>query len=343
MDELVSVIVPIYGVANYLEKCIESIINQTYENLEIILVDDGSNDGSALICDEYARKDDRIIVIHKENGGLVSARKAGVEICNGSYTAYVDGDDWIEPNYIEKMKRVQSEYSADLVLCNCIREGKDRVIGDLFFAEGFYNRKQLEKNIFPKMIFTGKFDEFGLSPNIYKLYNTDLLRDHQKRVPDNLTLGEDAALFYPMVIHCDSIYILDDPLYHYRFNDESITLKYNERTAKDSIELNEYLRKALSEEYGLHEQLNYYHCLVGLINIVNVARGGKYGIEEHMRALAEYFEKSEIEKSIEMCDFSKISMSFSHRMGINLMKRKKFKTAVWIYMQKYRVSGLKQK
>ena len=93
---LFSIIVPIFNVSAYVRKCIESIVNQTYQNLDIILVDDGSTDDSGVICDEYAEKDSRIRVIHKTNGGLVSARKAGINIAKGEYSLYVDGDDWIE-------------------------------------------------------------------------------------------------------------------------------------------------------------------------------------------------------------------------------------------------------
>ena len=99
----ISIIVPIYNVEKYVRQCIESIINQTYKNIQIILVDDGSTDTSGLICDEYASIDDRIEVIHKKNGGLDSARKAGIAIASGKYVGYVDGDDWIEPFMYERM------------------------------------------------------------------------------------------------------------------------------------------------------------------------------------------------------------------------------------------------
>ena len=103
MDDLISVIVPIYRVEAYLEQCIQSIRNQTYKNLEIILVDDGSDDQCPQICDRYARVDERIKVVHKVNGGLDSARKAGIIAASGKYIGYVDGDDWIEPEMYEQL------------------------------------------------------------------------------------------------------------------------------------------------------------------------------------------------------------------------------------------------
>ena len=100
---LVSVIVPIYNVEKYLEKCIESIVNQTYKNLEIILVDDGSQDNCPAMCDEWTQKDSRIKVIHKKNGGLSSARNAGLEVSNGEYISFVDSDDWLDENTFEEL------------------------------------------------------------------------------------------------------------------------------------------------------------------------------------------------------------------------------------------------
>ncbi len=117
MDNLISVIVPIYNVEKYLPKCIESIINQTYKNLEIILVDDGSPDGCGKICDEYAKIDKRIKVIHKPNGGVSSARNAGLDVARGGGIAFVDGDDFIEPNMYEELIKKQNETQADLTFC----------------------------------------------------------------------------------------------------------------------------------------------------------------------------------------------------------------------------------
>ena len=116
MNEI-SIIVPIYNVAEYLEECIQSILVQRMNSIEIILVDDGSTDGCAELCDFYAEKDRRIIVIHKENGGLVSARKEGLKRATGKYIAYVDGDDWIEPNMFEKMYHILLEENVDIIMC----------------------------------------------------------------------------------------------------------------------------------------------------------------------------------------------------------------------------------
>ena len=113
----ISVIVPVYKVEKYLDRCVESIVNQTYKNLEIILVDDGSPDNCPVMCDEWAEKDERIRVIHKENGGLADARNAGMNIATGDYIGFVDSDDWIEPNMYEVLLKNALKYDADISRC----------------------------------------------------------------------------------------------------------------------------------------------------------------------------------------------------------------------------------
>ena len=115
-NPLISVIIPVYNVKEYLKRCIDSVLIQTYKNMEIILVDDGSPDKCPQICDEWAKKDERIIVVHKENGGLVSARKMGISVATGEYIGYVDGDDWIESEYLEKQMIAIRETGADVVI-----------------------------------------------------------------------------------------------------------------------------------------------------------------------------------------------------------------------------------
>ncbi len=123
---LVSVIVPIYEVQDYLERCIKSIIEQTYKNIEIILVDDGSKDGCPEICDRYAKKDSRITVIHKENGGVISARRVGIQAANGEFIQLVDGDDWIAKEMVAKLISCMIENKVDLVICSYFLVGKNK-------------------------------------------------------------------------------------------------------------------------------------------------------------------------------------------------------------------------
>lgn len=143
-DELVSVIVPVYNIEKCIGKCIESIIDQTYQNLEIILVDDGSTDKSGQICDDYQKRDVRIQVIHKQNEGLSDARNSGLEICKGKYIGFVDGDDWIANDMYEFLLQTLTKYEADVAVCGHYIEGDDGVY-DFENAEGsikIYNSRE---------------------------------------------------------------------------------------------------------------------------------------------------------------------------------------------------------
>ena len=122
MTEKISIIVPVYKVEKYLDKCVRSIVEQTYKNLEIILVDDGSPDNCPAMCDEWARKDSRIAVIHKENGGVSSARNAGLAACTGDYVGFVDYDDWIEPDMYEYLLDISMKSNADVSRCAFVIE-----------------------------------------------------------------------------------------------------------------------------------------------------------------------------------------------------------------------------
>ena len=138
--EKLSVIVAVYNIENYLEKCVRSILAQTYYHLEIILVDDGATDGSGVLCDQLAQEDARIVVIHKENGGLSDARNVGIERATGEFLAFVDGDDWIDPDMYECMLRELNQYQADVAICRYKRIYQDRVedesTGKVYFYEG---------------------------------------------------------------------------------------------------------------------------------------------------------------------------------------------------------------
>lgn len=226
MQELISVIVPIFGIERYVGQCIESILNQTYRNLEIILVDDGSTDRCPEICDLYAGKDDRIKVIHKENGGLVSARKAGVEAANGDFVGYVDGDDWIEPTYYENMLNEILDANADMAVAGFSRDLFDnatKIYNNI--KSGTYEGESLQflkKN----MMSYGAFYKNGISTYVWnKLFKRDIIKKYQALVDNAITIGEDAAVVYPLITECERIVVSDNTDYHYRQREDSMLKK----------------------------------------------------------------------------------------------------------------------
>lgn len=216
--EIISVIVPIYNIQEYVGQCIESICGQSCKNLEIILVDDGSVDESSDICNRYAEKDSRIKVLHKQNEGLVRARKDGLSAATGKYIAYVDGDDWIEPDMMQSLYTILTEQNVDIVMCGWY-EDTGNIQKEAFHGiqEGWYGRKELKEKVFPHMIANGAFFEWGIFPGMWgKLYRRKALEEFQKEVDDRVVMGEDAACTYPCILNAGSIYMWHKCLYHYR-------------------------------------------------------------------------------------------------------------------------------
>ncbi len=227
----ISIIVPVYKVEKYLVRCIDSILNQTYKDFELILVDDGSPDNCGAICDEYAKKDNRIIVIHKENGGLMSAWMAGVKKVTGDYIGFVDSDDYVELDMFEKLYQKAKEYNADIVMCKCFYEQvKDGQIisqneQNNGIVEGFYKGDNLDKirlNILPKTA------EHYISPSrCNKIIKKEILLQNIKYCDTFISSGEDVNIIVPCFFSAKSFYYIDQAKYHYVKNLASISNKYN--------------------------------------------------------------------------------------------------------------------
>ena len=258
---MISVIVPVYNVEKYLEQCVDSILQQTITDLEVILVDDGSTDKSALICDEYQVRDTRIKVLHKQNGGLMSAWKAGVQMSKGDYIGFVDSDDWIDSDMYMTLYQTAVKSSADIVLCGWIREGKNkREKEPMYIESGKYDRDSLEKNIFPKMLSFGKMLERYISPNrVTKLFKRELLEKNFKYFDEKVSIGEDLITSFSCILDAKSIYMLAEYFpYHYRLNESSIMEKADFQFYRKSLLMIQQFRRIVKEKNrtGFDVQLN---------------------------------------------------------------------------------------
>lgn len=236
-NSLISVIVPIYKIEKYIGICIESLMNQTYKNLEIILVDDGSPDRCPEICDLYARKDKRIKVIHKENGGLVSARKAGLLASKGEYVGYVDGDDWVGAGFYEALYTAISTSGADIA---CAGQSRDLFERSAHFTDslpsGIYEGSKLE-DLYRNMISNGEFYRTGVTTYVWnKLFRREVLIEAQLSVDDRISIGEDGAVTYPAMLKAKKVCITDNCAYHYRQREDSM-LKKSESFANEAKKL----------------------------------------------------------------------------------------------------------
>lgn len=227
MPDLISVIVPIYRVEKYLAQCIQSIRDQTYTYLEIILVDDGSDDGCPQICDHYAQIDERIKVIHKKNGGVDSARKAGMSVASGKYIGYVDGDDWIEPEMYGELLQYAYAYNVDVVESGVIDSLKDKEnIRIPYFDEGCYKDKDFVEKIEPKLLYSGVFFSHGISPYMWsKLFLKETVWKYQMMEGMINKRYDDIMVCLPSIVESKRIYISHNCYYHYRVRQDSLKRK----------------------------------------------------------------------------------------------------------------------
>ena len=238
----VSVIVPIFNAKNYLEKCIDSIVSQSYKDITIILVDDGSTDGSSKMCDEYALNYNNIKVIHKENEGLICARITGLEHANSTYITFVDADDWIEPDHISELVGGMEEVASDIVVEGCIIDESNKSRSMLNKIEiGLYEGKHLEY-IYMHMLYYSDFFEFGIMPYMWnKLFKRELLLDCYADIDTSIYDGEDCAVVYSYLLKCKSVLITEDCTYHYLIRSESMSHKRKDNFIDNSCKLYKYM------------------------------------------------------------------------------------------------------
>lgn len=267
MKDLISIIVPIYNVEKYLNKCIESIVNQTYENIEIILIDDGSNDNSGIICDEYAKKDNRIIVVHKENGGVSSARNKGLKIAKGEWISFVDADDWIEQTFCQTLLNKVTQEQADIALCGYNRITDNRIEKiNANNQEVFLNSNEyLVKSLNPQ---TG----FGFCH--MKLIKKEVLKSISFN--ERIEVGEDALFNIQLSTYIKKTVFLKQPLYNYRINNQSVVKRYDENYANKYLKSMKIIEEYIWQEYNeeneenIEIKQNYYNFVAYHIMLIIV-------------------------------------------------------------------------
>ena len=266
-NELISIIVPIYNVENYLRQCLDSLINQTYKNLEIIVINDGSTDNSGVICQEYAQKDNRIIYIEKENGGQSEARNMGLDRMTGSYVTFVDSDDWVEPNYIEVLYKKLLEYCADIAVGNYYSyDEQEGVFYFHIFGDSYYEKVYDNVSIFENLYESKQMKNFALICVAGKLYKAGLFEDLRFEVGK---LGEDGYLNQKLYLLAKSTIYLNAGLYAYRQREGSSSRKWTEKWMHALVDaMSERITLLASMGYPLEKHLEVYRQMleVGLAN-----------------------------------------------------------------------------
>ena len=252
----VSIIVPVYQVEKYIRKCIESIQAQTFSDFELILVDDGSKDASGKICDEYAKKDDRIKVIHKENGGLSDARNVGIQVSSGSYIALVDSDDLIAQSFIEELYECCIKSNAMIAVCAYSKFSNG---DEIIISNNQGNAQIISGRELVKQIYCGQAGKFGFVA-WNKLYSRKLFDSVQYPFG---RIYEDTFTTYKLFLNSNQIALLNKSLYFYRIRPESImSARVSLKKIKDGIDADASVVKYFQEnqDYEILSYVSSYFC-----------------------------------------------------------------------------------
>lgn len=319
----ISVIVPVYNVESYLEQCLDSIVGQTFSNLEIILVNDGSTDKSGRICDEFAEKDSRITVIHQKNAGVSSARNSGIEAATGDWLTFVDSDDWLDAEMYRKMtEAAKSSRSADVIMCDFLNVKPDKIekiSADL--RKGYYEKQDIIKEIYPKLIMIENFGRVPISSVCICLFKNSLFKENPIRFDEKLKYSEDNLFMTKIILKADSfLYLKDEYSYHYRQYDTSRSKKYNDKWWPNFLYLNQNLKKLVSGnndfDFSRQIKLQLIHSALFLSNAI--FENKTISVKNKIKLLSNLFYDKTLNSA-----FSKLSFkhqSFALKIVLNMIK-----------------------
>ena len=322
---LVSVVVPVYKVEKYLDRCVKSLVNQTYKDIEIILVDDGSPDSCPGLCDEYRNKYENIRVVHKKNGGLSSARNAGLSEAKGEYVGFVDSDDDVDVHMYERMYQVITSEKVDFVMSDYIRvldEG-NQYLKTLDIQEGRYDKAAIREKIFPQLIM-GENLEYGPLLSVWHcLYRTEFLKEHQLTFDEEVRWSEDNIFSAFAGYYADSFYYLKgEGLYHYYNNPGTITTAYRPGAWNVYCTMNRHLHQFFDSvsEYDFQRQLKLHMIFYSCNCMGQVGQSGE-SKEKQMEIRKRILNSQELKEAFAKFSFPK-EWSWKLKLQVMLMKHK---------------------
>lgn len=313
----VSVVIPVYNMEAYLDRCMKSVLAQTLQNIEIILVDDGGTDGSVSMCDDYASSyPDKVCVIHKKNGGLTSAWKAGSAIARGRYIGYVDSDDYILPDMYQKMfERIEAE-RADIACCglhHIYEDGNHEEWDDqMDFPKDVFEPISLKQEMFPVLINDGSFMGRRLHPNrVTKLVRTTLVQKNLALCNNEVSIGEDFQFSLCMFLDARKVVVLKDYFpYYYYMNSASMTMRYDSRYMEKIKILNKNLQRISREKggYDFSTQIwNDFLCLTVLHVKGGIYKKKSAPYKEHRTDMKAVCTDADVIHALKVYDMPKLS------------------------------------
>ena len=265
--EKITVVVTVYNIQDYIATCLDSILQQKYKDIELIVVDDGSTDCSGQICDEIAQSDVRVKVIHQENQGPILARLHGIEVATTEYVTFVDGDDWINENTYQDIVGSGLLGTVDLISfgINCYRGENDIFAEPYLFDAGIYFKEKINDQLLPRLFWNIEKSTYGFDPSLCsKIFKKTLLLAHFKKIQHlNIHYGEDIAVLYPLVLDVDSIGIVNARYYYHRIRKNNNVPSYirDKEYYSKLFRLYQYLQNAFEKDISgqLLKQLDYFY------------------------------------------------------------------------------------
>lgn len=332
-----SVIVPIYKVEKYLDRCITSVLNQSFRDFELILVDDGSPDKCPEICDYYAKKDERIRVVHKKNGGLVSARQAGIKLAKGEYVYNLDGDDALFPDTLKNAYETAKNTSADMISFSytCYKNGEPCEKIDEILPEGLYTGEKIKNEVLPNVLLNEKMRHL-----IYflcgKAIKRSLVTEPQLQVSTTVTAGEDVCCAAVCYMRAKSVYISRKSAFLYTQRDDSLSKNFNERQFSEIEEVVRFLHSRPCAPRDFDSQIARYSCFMCFALLAQAAEGGSC---RKLNKIKKLITKSAHMKEIKKAKFKDITVK--SRIAVRLMKMKLIYTAFCFLNVCGKIKGMK--
>ena len=326
----VSIVVPVYNVENYVARCINSLMNQTLRNIEIILVDDGSTDSSGKMCDEFAKRDERIRVIHKENGGLGYARNSGMEIAKGEFIGFVDSDDYVDTRMFEALFGYACKYDADYVRCEHIivdDEGNERLREQYHLEPGIYAKEEIEDKLlcpmFGKEMKEGREAHVGIS--VWRaIFRTSIIKENHLLFPsEREVISEDIPFNLDFLMHAHSAYVTSEGLYYYVERGNSLTKIFRKDRFDKEVYLYCYLQDKL-KEYNLYEKckirIKRFMLDRGRRSMRGVMNNSEYSLMEKYLTLKEMMSNEQFRTAFDELPVNKLPLKY--RIMAYMMKYK---------------------
>lgn len=298
----ISLIIPVYNAQAYLKRCVGSLLTQTYDNLEIILVDDGSTDQSGKLCDVYGQQNKIIKVVHKKNGGLVSAWKEGVKESTGEYLCFVDSDDWIDATMVSEMAKYLTGNMREIISSDYVIERTSGSSQEVYqeLTPGEYDKGSLKEQVIPELL--GHERRRVCLSRCMKLISRELVINNCKYSDPAVRMGEDVTIMLPALIDCERLVIMDHKIfYHYFYVDDSMVHQYNSGLYENIRLLLEIINRVLNEKLSgirleeMKKRADQEYLLLLLLVLKNEARGNREG---YRRNILEICRKEEVQRAV---------------------------------------------